>query len=56
MASPQVYAFGKRNEELALLTPVERGKYLQGMEKLRHQMMKPKRGKAKKETGEQEAQ
>jgi Spy/CpxP family protein refolding chaperone len=42
----------QRNEELALLTPVERGKYLQGMEKLRHEMMKPKKGKAKKETGE----
>ena len=33
----------QRNEELALLTPVERGKYLQGMEKLRHEMRKPKK-------------
>ena len=42
----------QRNEELPFLTPVQRGKHLQGMEKLRHEMMKPKKGMAKKETGE----
>ncbi len=38
----------QRNEEMGMLTPVEQGKYLAAMEKWRHGMMKPKKGKAQK--------